>query len=173
VHRALDYHSLNTVHTYTYIKLQLNIDLRIKVNMPLEYTTTRTGHPMLIYEGFTFRKDRDADDLKRIWRCSDSECKGRCHTRLDTVTWHSDNHNHAPSHARIDKLKFIEKLKDNAMSSSSRSPAEILASASKENTLELNANLPRADSLKKVISRVRNKTGKLSKITEIEARKNS
>jgi hypothetical protein len=44
------------------------------------------------------------------------------------------------------------------MSSSSRSPAEILASASKENTLELNANLPRADSLKKVISRVRNKT---------------
>ncbi len=92
--------------------------------MALKVTTTKRGKPLLTFHGFSYIKDRDGVDSKIIWKCTEyttKKCLARRHTKLETITWDSDNHCHGPNHAnvllipiiypfRINRVDHVERL---------------------------------------------------------------
>ncbi|OXA37222.1 hypothetical protein Fcan01_28022 [Folsomia candida] len=78
----------------------------------MEFTKTKRGKPLLIFDGYTLIKEADGSNGKVIYRCTEytsNKCLGRCHSDSKSITLHSDNHNHAPSHAKIGTIRRVRR----------------------------------------------------------------
>jgi len=113
---------------------------------------------MLIHEGFTYIFERNGQDSKRIWRCSDytrTKCKGRCHTRKNNTVSFVSEHNHALSHAKVGAKLLKAEIKKAAISETSSPTSVILANSVKNVSVDVAAALPNIRSLKRTIQMAR------------------
>ena len=71
---------------------------------------------MLMYDGYTFIREKSGINDKIIWRCSEwskTKYKGRCHTDLEEVKFHFHNHNHIADPINMEAIIIKNKKSKN------------------------------------------------------------
>lgn len=63
----------------------------------MKYAISQKGKPLLIYQGFSYRKRREMSDGKMLWVCSKiKECRGKLYT-IGNVCVAKGYHHHLPA----------------------------------------------------------------------------
>lgn len=57
----------------------------------LQFTKSQRGHPILEYNGYRFRKERQLANGKEYWRCLRVKCKARLILERDVILKYSDH----------------------------------------------------------------------------------
>lgn len=57
----------------------------------LQFTKSQRGHPILEYNGYRFRKERQLANGKEYWRCLRVKCKARIILERDVILKFSDH----------------------------------------------------------------------------------
>lgn len=57
----------------------------------LQFTKSQRGHPILEYNGYRFRKERQLANGKEYWRCLRVKCKARIILERDVILKYSDH----------------------------------------------------------------------------------
>lgn len=71
----------------------------------LQFTKSQRGHPILEYNGYRFRKERQLANGKEYWRCLRVKCKARIILLRDVILKYSD---HSICHFQEpEEMKFI------------------------------------------------------------------
>lgn len=119
----------------------------------MEIIQSQKGKPQLSYLGFTYQKDRDSLDGRRIWRCTVVSCRERVKTSSGgNEVPHISEHNHAPDPAKVECLKVIAAIRDRA-STDVEKPRQIIQQGTSEITLEAASQLPSYEAERKIIQR--------------------
>lgn len=77
----------------------------------LQFTKSQRGHPILEYNGFRFRKERQLANGKEYWRCLKVKCKARIILERDVILKYSDHsicHFEQPVEPQYVLQKFIK-----------------------------------------------------------------
>lgn len=117
------------------------------------------GRPKLVHENYIYVFSKcTADDVHGIWVCEKrSQCKGRVWTSgldgpvVKTVT----DHSHAAQAARPEALQIVQGIRERAIETH-ENPHMIVGNAIRQAHDNVKACLPKKDSLKRTIRRVRN-----------------
>ena len=148
--------------------------------MPLKFVSSTRGKPLLVLEGYTFRRDRSSGS-KTSWRCTNEACKARVFTEgnehevscylsrllsflhLESVLTCVISFQEAPEHTHAsDRLKLAVRVKLNMLKSAARrSPKELPSSVlvsdlvGKVKTQAVRGRLPNLTLLKKQVNYAR------------------
>ena len=116
--------------------------------MALEFLEPEKGKRMLSYEEYLYHID------KKIWRCFDRFCKGRCHTANGTIIKLPSQHSHAASTGQLEKARARSTIKQRA--EESEEPARAIVQAALGNLTPVGqATMPKTETLKRNIRRYR------------------
>ena len=110
---------------------------------------------MLGYEGFIYTLDRQTE-AKKIFRCQNRDCKGRCHidSSMDAIVSDPTQHCHASNPDLIPVVELRNQII--ARSAESEEPSSaILHSAIRSFPLDAAGQLPKTDTLLRTIRRQR------------------
>jgi hypothetical protein len=86
--------------------------------MELERVRTNHENPMLLYQGFTYQKNKPNENGTRIWRCSEATGHSKCSSSLTlsedckVITRQPSEHNHSqlkPVQVAANKMKRLTK----------------------------------------------------------------
>jgi FLYWCH zinc finger domain len=131
----------------------------------VKFIKSSKGKPMATLNGFIYQFCKPGNE-KFIWRCVKSHsskslrCPGRLHTSESfqdgTVLNQLGVHNHEPSPVEREVKEVVGKIKDAAIVSS-EVPSRIIAEGVKLMSSAATSSLPRIDSLKRGIRRVRDR----------------
>jgi len=105
--------------------------------MPLNYILSQRNQKLLIHNNYVHKKEKNGDD-KIIWKCNDYKqfsCRGRVHTRDETVIKYIEHTNHVPDIANIKRREYMNDLKKVAKTSQLSTHAVIGSVVSKVKTL--------------------------------------
>jgi hypothetical protein len=83
--------------------------------MTLEYAKSQKGYNLLVYKGFTFRREGEHNSVI-YWRCTEHrlvKCSGRVNV-MDGRVIKSTSHNHVPDPAKIHTRTVIHQIKERA-----------------------------------------------------------
>ncbi|KAJ3617868.1 hypothetical protein MTP99_006956 [Tenebrio molitor] len=83
--------------------------------MALQFVTSERGNPMLLYNGFIYKKEKTIGE-KTIWKCADynkNRCPGRVHTMQEEMV-RSTSHLHIPDAAKVQAKGAIANMKEMA-----------------------------------------------------------
>ena len=80
----------------------------------MEFTTTKRGGRVLLYEGHRYVINRRGRDERIFWRCSNRECTGSLTTLKDNTITTQKDHNHPGDQAAIEVEKIVVELKEAA-----------------------------------------------------------
>lgn len=113
------------------------------------------GKPMLAYEGYIYTLERQTE-AKKIFRCQNRDCKGRCHTNpsVDAIVSAPTDHCHAPNPHRLPVVELKNKIKSRAGDSEEPS-STILHNMIRSFPLDAAGQLPKSDTLLRTIRRQR------------------
>ncbi|ESN98187.1 hypothetical protein HELRODRAFT_177435 [Helobdella robusta] len=84
--------------------------------MSLEFVYSEKGKRKLIDSGHLFVKDA-ATEEKTFWKCDQYQnlvCRARLHTRHDKIVKRVGEHNHAGNAARVEVVKVVNQMKNDA-----------------------------------------------------------
>ncbi|CAG0914575.1 unnamed protein product [Notodromas monacha] len=125
----------------------------------IDFTTTKRGKRALLYEGFRYTCQRQADgDKPSQWMCVDRTCKGRGHLSADEKQWTlKQEHNHLPEFGEVAANKVKSDIKIAAESSGAVEPCLLTQKAYGEANEETLQHLPKEKSMKRTIQRSRRK----------------
>lgn len=99
----------------------------------LEYIYSQRGRPLIVIDGYLYRKNRDA--YWRCIRCTKFKCKSRLILRPGRDPVCIESHSHGPEHEKIEwgrkindlrtskKLKYAVELEDSVEEEVEPSPA--------------------------------------------------
>ena len=77
----------------------------------LKFSTTTKEKPLLIYDGYMYTLNREADDVK-YWRCQTRTCSATIHTdKNDNLKSCNGNHNHLSSPESIELAQLRQNVK--------------------------------------------------------------
>lgn len=116
---------------------------------------TSKGKKSLIVDGFQFYKDNELNE-KIYWRCSEfkNKCKARVHTIAGSIVLNLAEHNHAANAAKVHAKHIMTEIKTQALQSV-ESPHKIVSEVLSHVPLEVVANVPKLDNLKRNVRRQR------------------
>ena len=119
-----------------------------------EFIQSEKDKPMLVIDGFVCVKDKQVRS-KVYWKCQQlaKKCKGRAITVDGSTSSISSEHNHAGNPINFDVRKILGKVKTEPKLQ--ESPHYIIANASSELSGCVAAALPKTNSIKRSIRRVR------------------
>lgn len=114
-----------------------------------------------IHEGYLYIFDKRSVDLsKNFWRCEmKNECKARIHTSANTnqVIKEVNQHSHGSDAAKINVAKIMTRIKRRA-TETTEIPSMLLNIALQDTSTSVLAKMPKKDSIRKTIQRIRNET---------------
>ncbi|XP_059147899.1 uncharacterized protein LOC131935505 [Physella acuta] len=119
----------------------------------MEKTTTQKGKDMLLYEGYRYKFAKCNADWSISWRCLQANCRGRVKVLNENITVVSQ-HNHAPDPEKIQTIKAVVKMRENATLEFGR-PRQIIRSATEGISMDAVALLPSYNACQRVIERKR------------------
>ena len=110
---------------------------------------------MLAYEGYIYTLERQTE-AKKIFRCQNRDCKGRCHTNpsVDAIVSAPTDHCHAPNPHRLPVVELKNKIKSRAGDSEEPS-STILHNMIRSFPLDAAGQLPKSETLLRTIRRQR------------------
>ncbi|XP_063994399.1 uncharacterized protein LOC135171755 [Diachasmimorpha longicaudata] len=123
-------------------------------------TKTNRGREKYIHNAHMFTFDKmSANGERKFWRCEfKNDCKARIHTSAATneVVKEINEHTHGNDIAFVQATKVKEAMKRRA-ADTPETPAQIINNSLTGCPSSVKAKLPKKDSLRKIIERVRNK----------------
>ena len=123
--------------------------------MALEYVKSQKGHDLLVFRGFTFRREREHNGTI-YWKCTDyriAKCNGRVNV-MDGRIIKSTSHNHVPDPAKIQARAVINQIKDRAKSTQ-EATHQIVAISTSSLSSAVCGQLPTVPLIKRTIQRAR------------------
>jgi hypothetical protein len=123
--------------------------------MALQFVTSERGNPMLLYNGFIYKKEKTIGE-KTIWKCADynkNRCPGRVHTMQEEMV-RSTSHLHIPDAAKVQAKGAIANMKEMAKHIELSTQA-VVANISSGLPPASSAQLSSISALKRTIQRVR------------------
>ena len=123
--------------------------------MALEYVKSQKGHDLLVFRGFTFRREREHNGTI-YWKCTDyriAKCSGRVNV-MDGRIIKSTSHNHVPDPAKIQARAVINQIKDRAKSTQ-EATHQIVAISTSSLSSAVCGQLPTVPLIKRTIQRAR------------------
>lgn len=119
----------------------------------MEYTVSQRNKPLLIFNGYRYRKDRVSLRGRVTWRCVRPLCLGRIMVDGDAHKLKT-SHNHGPDFGENKAVQVRENMRKMARESQERTSAIVRASISGLSE-EAAVRLPTYESSKKIIYRAR------------------
>ncbi|MGL6146086.1 MAG: hypothetical protein ACRC0D_06330, partial [Macrococcoides caseolyticum] len=114
-----------------------------------------------MYEGYLYIFDKmSADHSYKFWRCElKNECKARLHTSAenDMVIKKVNQHSHGSDAAKVDASVILTNIKRKATETTDI-PSMLLNNALQGTSEPVQAKLPKKDSVRKMIQRIRTQT---------------
>nr|CAI5821208.1 unnamed protein product [Callosobruchus analis] len=125
--------------------------------MAAEFVLSEKGKKKLLLDGYLYNKDKG--DEKVFWRC-DYYYKIKCNARVTTlgnsVLKKNGSHNHTADAREVEKTKFYNKMRKDAINTQ-EAPHHVISTASSELSQATAAYLPKVSSLKRTIRNIRTK----------------